>query len=540
MRSLLRIALSLVLFVAGLRTTQAQRSEVPAPGPNVPPGMALVAIESLPGPDSWPIGKVLTTDTDHERRIRGKLEEPFTHDFKGLKLADLVPLLEKRLQCTVVLQLAALAADGKEPEKIEFHGKAQGRALRKELRALLDPHELKAFVHNDCCFITTTIAAGTYDEVRVYQVHDLVVAANDVIAAEPDFIALEEILQAQLFAETWRSNGGTTGEVRAFRGPGVFALVISHTAETHDRIENFFAQLRAAKVPEVAKLQQSPIVKVPPQPMIYGNYFGGMGGVPLYARGPIVPPPPRLPRGKVLFRQTEEERRIHEALRKPSVLKFVDERLDVIAETIAKRHNIPVEIDVAALTADGKGAESKVSFEWTSGSLGDALKTMLEQHGLTSVVRNDAMLLTTKTASETFEEVRVYQVHDLLASDSTRIGEKASYENFAEMITAVISPETWEGSGTTSNVVGVEASGIQCLSIKQTSDVHEEIESLLDMLRDAFVPEVYEAQRRRPIVVPPPTTDVPTTTPHPGGIHVVPAPAASPSDTAPSRSLRLE
>ncbi|MBL9090547.1 MAG: hypothetical protein JNL96_04950 [Planctomycetaceae bacterium] len=476
----------------------AQRIEQAAPTPEIPPGAALVAIDSLPGPDTWPAGKVLTSDTDHERRIRARLEEPFTHDFTGMTLADLVPLLEKRLQCTVVLDRAALAADGKErPEEVELAGKAQGRALRKELASLFGPRDLKSIVSDDCLLITTRIAAETLSEIRIYQVHDLVVSPRDVTAHTPDFEQLERLVQGHIAAGTWSSQGGTIADLRSFHGPGILAFVVRQSEEGHEQVAALLDQLRAAKSAELARLQKTPALWRPSLSAV-----GGEAAIGDLNRAILSPPPP-LPRGRVFRTRTEAETRIEKVLSRTTEFEFKNTRLDEIADVISKRHQIPVELDVPSLTADGRGPETRFTFQWHDGSLRGSLNNVLRDQGLTFAVRDDALLITTRSAAGWFDETRVYQVHDLLSHDFTRVGQTNYYDHFQEIISGMVSPETWrDGNSTHIHIFGFEGPGLQCLAIRHSPEIHGEIEQLRDMLRDAFVPEVYEAQRRRPL--PPP------------------------------------
>src|SRR5690606_1933585 len=106
---------------------------------------------------------------------------------------------------------------------------------------------LTTVVHRDVLLITTRTAAETMVLTRIYQVHDLVVMPNDPTAAHPDFESLIELITSTIAPETWREAGGTQGEVRQFNGPGVLALVVTHTHGAHEQIESLLTALRAAQ-----------------------------------------------------------------------------------------------------------------------------------------------------------------------------------------------------------------------------------------------------------------------------------------------------
>lgn len=467
-------------------------------GEERPPKHVAPDDEPWGGPDvaAWPIGRVVRSESPGERRIRAALELPCTDDWTALTLADLAAKLEQRLQATVLLDLPALMAEGRD-SALKLRGKTRGRSLRQELRALLDPLDLKGVVRNESLWITTNTAAETMTSLRVYQVHDLVVAEGDEYI-DPDFLSLTELLRKQCLPDYWSENGGTTGEMRGFEGPGVMALVVVHTDEGHDEVTRFLAKLRAARVADVARLQANPVNSQERRRYMSG---GGMDWESIPRHGPPLPPPPPLPRGKALNAPSETEQKICDASKRPAAFDWKAKSLFDLPEEFEAKYDINIELDEPALLADGKCAQTLLTFHWHDGSLGAALENMLDFQGLTYVVADDALRITTKTAVETLEYSCVYQVHDLLAEDRTLIGWDADFQTLIELISATVSPETWrDGSGTSGDLVGYEAAGIQAIVINQTPSVHKQIAEAFDLLRDAYVPAVYEAQRRRPIV----------------------------------------
>lgn len=79
---------------------------------------------------------------------------------------------------------------------------------------------------------------------------------NDPTAAHPDFDTLIEIVTATVQPESWRVAGGTAGEMKSFRGPGVLALVVSQTDAVHEQVESLLKTLRSAREPKVQELQR--------------------------------------------------------------------------------------------------------------------------------------------------------------------------------------------------------------------------------------------------------------------------------------------
>ena len=60
------------------------------------------------------------------------------------------------------------------------------------------------------------------------------------------------------------------------------------------------------------------------------------------------------------------------------------------------RHKINIELDTEALAADGKGSETPITKTLKDISLRSALRLILEGQGLTYLIKNEVMLITTK------------------------------------------------------------------------------------------------------------------------------------------------
>lgn len=449
------------------------------------------ATEKHPAAARWPVGRTFASHTAYQRRIYAELEKPATHEFKAASLRDIAKWLEQRIDATVLLDESALTADGIEFDKPLHSPRFVGRPLRTELAAFAS-QRLRIVVHDEAVWITTVIAAETESDLRVYQVHDLVLDDDDPTASYSQLEDLAQLVRSQVEPETL--NHGS--EVTPFEAPGVFALVIDCPEAIHDKVERLLGDLRAARSAELRAAQ----TETQGDAAVAKAKLARRSAM----RRPSSPPPPRLARGKVYFPQTETERKLREALRQPTSFDFNDVALGEVVKQLKTKHEIAIELDEEALTADGKGAESIIQFHWRGGSLRCALRGLLDQHGLAYVIRNDAICITTKTGEETVQAAHVYQVHDLLAHDTVLIGRGAAFEDLRSLISSAVQPNAWEGSGTVGGINSYEAAGLQVIVVTQSQSVHEHIAAFLDLLRDAFEPTVYEAQRRRPVVMPDP------------------------------------
>jgi hypothetical protein len=204
-----------------------------------------------------------------------------------------------------------------------------------------------------------------------------------------------------------------------------------------------------------------------------------------------------LPPGKVFPEPTGVEKRIRQALAEPAEMQYLDTTLQDIAMDLSLRYKIPVMLDLAALSADGKGKETTLSLQVRETALRNGLRLLLDEQGLAYVVRNETLLFTTKSAAEAMAATRVYQVHDLVLAPSGK--DAPDYDALMELIVTSVQPESWrEAGGTAGTIRSFEGPGIIALAVTHTEEAHDQIGELLSTLRAAREPKVEELQRRSP------------------------------------------
>jgi hypothetical protein len=483
---------AIILLCIAVASAICRGADAPPPAKDAT-SEAVAASGSRPQ-SRWPAGRTIFAETALEKRIRSALAQPLTHEFKDVSLPELATFLEEKLKCAVNVDVAAFAGNDMLELDMKLSHRARGGSLQDELRRLFATASYWAagrpafIVRGDCLWITTPSGAELGSQLRIYQVHDLVVDPSDLTVSNPRLEELGWLIQ-RCCGGGWRAHGRTYADLKAFEGPGILALIVVQTEEGHEAIERLLAQLRAARIDELQDAQQAP------KPELLHNEQSGV------ARMPPLPPAPKMPRGKAIDEnQTVAERKIRELLRQPTKLSYVDKPLGEIAAELEKRFGIHVRLDTFALAADGKGEDSQFSLRWPDGELCNALAVMLEPQGLTYFVQDDSLVVTTRTASEVLSRNVVYQVHDLIPQDSGLIGQRTNFESLTEVVTGLIVPQTWDDDW---HCTSFETAGVQALVIEQGERCHPQIETFLDLLRDAFEPKVYEAQRRRPIVMPP-------------------------------------
>jgi hypothetical protein len=178
------------------------------------------------------------------------------------------------------------------------------------------------------------------------------------------------------------------------------------------------------------------------------------------------------------------EAAIRQALNEDTSLDFVDQPLFDVVEYLRSQHKIPIQLDEAALTEAGVGADTPVTVALSGITLSSALKLMLGQHDLTYVIDNEVLLITSKTEAEGLLETRVYPVSDLVQPDETSLvaaDPARSFEELIETIKSIIEPTTWDEVGGPGSIESFANS--QALVVSQTGDVQEKIVDLLAALR---------------------------------------------------------
>jgi hypothetical protein len=181
------------------------------------------------------------------------------------------------------------------------------------------------------------------------------------------------------------------------------------------------------------------------------------------------------------------EERIELQLTQPlrSPLDFIETPLNTIMEVIGEEYEIPVQFDTAALDAVAQSPETEVTLNVRNVSLRSALDLIFRRtEDLTYIVDNEVLLITTEDEANTRREVRVYRVDDLLVPDAGAglLASDADYDSLVDLIVANVEGESWSENGTGQGEIQPFAPGMVVVS--QTRRVHEQIESLLEDLRD--------------------------------------------------------
>lgn len=182
------------------------------------------------------------------------------------------------------------------------------------------------------------------------------------------------------------------------------------------------------------------------------------------------------------FRSPLEEE-IDKTLREPTTIDFVETPLQDVADFIADAHKLHVLIDYRALDDVGIQADTPVTFHLEGVSLNSSLNAMLRPLDLTWTVHDDVLWITTPEANESMLVVRLYEVTDLTACQDKSGEMWADYDTLIEMITSTIQPDSWGEVGGVGAIQAAPLGGAEMLAIRQTYQVHCQIDQLLKQVR---------------------------------------------------------
>ena len=182
--------------------------------------------------------------------------------------------------------------------------------------------------------------------------------------------------------------------------------------------------------------------------------------------------------------QTTAETRIEAALESPTQLEFIETPLQDVIDYLKDQHRIEIQIDTRALADVGIGTDTPVTRNLKDVSLRSALRLTLHELGLTYLIQDGVLMITTPEEAETRLKTVVYPVADLVMDYRTKSGETWSdFDSLVEIITATVCPMTWDEVGGPGSVVSNNIGNTKTLVVSQTDDIHEQIKDILTQLR---------------------------------------------------------
>jgi hypothetical protein len=172
--------------------------------------------------------------------------------------------------------------------------------------------------------------------------------------------------------------------------------------------------------------------------------------------------------------------KIEQALQSPlrsAGLDFVEQPLEEVVNFLQDDYGIAIQLDLPALKEAGVGPEVAVTVNLHKITLRSGLRLMLEKLGLTFVIRDEVLMITSPEEAETQLVTCVYDARNLV--DNT--GHKA-FDELIDTIVSCIATETWAENGGGHADIRIVKPGL--IVISQTQPVQDKIRGLLLEIRE--------------------------------------------------------
>ena len=181
----------------------------------------------------------------------------------------------------------------------------------------------------------------------------------------------------------------------------------------------------------------------------------------------------------------EIEDKIRKTLKRRADLAFSDEPLLRVANTIASKFSINVQLDRRGLELAGADADARVTFNAKNISLQSALTLILNPMELSWMIRYESLIITSVDVTNESLTARAYDVTDLVVRPESPMvddGIPVADEDLLEAIHVNIEPESWS-EGNNWDIYPLKLRGRHIFVIRQTDQVHAKVEQFLASLR---------------------------------------------------------
>ena len=179
------------------------------------------------------------------------------------------------------------------------------------------------------------------------------------------------------------------------------------------------------------------------------------------------------------------EQKILHALDDKTECDFTETPLADVIGYFKDHHHIEIQVDTKALQDEAVDSSVPVTRSLKDVKFKSALRLILDSVNLAYVIRNEVLLITSKTEADALTETRTYPVQELLAHWPAG---RLRGENLVEMVTAVVQPTTWDENGGLGAIQLLPGT----LVVAQTQAVHEDVAELLALLRRTRKAQVAE------------------------------------------------
>ena len=335
-----------------------------------------------------------------------------THDFANSSLREVIAWLQNEHRLVVLLDKKALAEIG-----VTAAEPVSDRLVEAPIYLLLNRLRslgLGWYFDNDILYITSREVAEQRHTTQTYNVGSLLDAGF-----EPD--RLEELITGTIGPDTWEDVGGE-GAVSSLGD----VLFVRQNDDMHGEIKALLQAL-------------------------------GKPGRQTFLNDPV------------------QHLRLREKLKENVSVEFQDTPLEAVVQRLAEAASIDVRLDISALQCTHSEREP-VTLKLVDRSLETVLQAVVLDLGLTWVIRDGVLWITSAEEAEVYLKSAVYDVRDLCRD----AGES---DSLISAITSQAEPSSWDNVGGEGSIQDAKA-GI--LVIRHREQVHQHVLQLLETYRSAL------------------------------------------------------
>ncbi len=203
----------------------------------------------------------------------------------------------------------------------------------------------------------------------------------------------------------------------------------------------------------------------------------------------------------VIERETKRQQMWEEMnakLNQPVTAEFQNVSLREAAKAIAAQIEAPLDFDARSLEEEGiKIDEADLSLNLANVSAATAFRRILWPNDLTTIIDGELLVVMTHAVADEHLTTHVYPVSDL-ATTVDGGDAVAGVQSLMSMIQQTTDGPWLDIDGTGGTISPHYYGGVVALAIRQTDDVHRQIESLLYQLRQARSPALKKALEHAP------------------------------------------
>ena len=397
-------------------------------------GVSLASIAALPAPIAAEelqieVANQTADEAAAEARLGEALEETTEISFFEDSLEEAALFIGDYHNVQIEVDEPALEAAGLRLD-IPLTRELRGVTLQSALNLLLAEYDLTYVFDGGKILITTPEKAETYLSTRTYHCAPL-------LAGEGGDAWIETITYSIDYM-SWEVVGGL-GEIE-LSADGE-SIIVTQTLPTHIVIEDLLCQalelqasIEAGSSPE--ELEVQPIGLTSPQQAV--------------------------------------QEKIEAALVEEAEVSFFEDPLSDVVLYLESYHELQIEIDIAALIANGLDTQIPFTCELRNTTLASALNLILAEYDLTFTIEDEVLLITTPQEAESEMPACLY------TSEAIRDLDAQEAKALVDLVISLIEPMGWSCNGSVGDIYYLPVPG--ALLVTQTHTTQKKIESLLAQL----------------------------------------------------------